>query len=126
MVTVQPHLQEELVKVVGDSLRVLATHDQRVYEFQYRREDIRAGYTDEEFRQIFDDLVFQGMEREYFEQLFHVGSLECGAWGFTDAAIFYFPGEAFTGLVVSVDRDGPIDFDRLINICRDGFADSSS
>lgn len=119
MVEVTPGLSSELQEDVGDALRVVATHTGKDYEFQYRRDDVADGYTPDEFQRIFDDLVLEGMERDYFEQLFHVGELECGAWGFEEAAIFYFPAEEYSGLVVSVDRDGPIDIDSLIETCKD-------
>lgn len=120
MVEIRPDLPEALGDTVGDSLRVVATHEERDYEFHFRRQDVSDRYTAEEFQRIFDDLVLEGMEREYFEQLFHVGPLECGAWGFRDAVILYFPAESHSGLVVSVDRDGPIDIDGITRTCKDG------
>lgn len=118
MPDIDPSLPDDLQDRVGDALRVVATHDQQSYEFHYQREDVGERYSDDEFRDIFNDLVLQGLSREYFEQLFHVGAMECGAWGFEEAVIFYFPGEEHTGLVVSVDRDGPIDVDGLIETCK--------
>lgn len=126
MVDVNQDIPTKLQEDVGDALRVVATHDGQEYEFQYRRQDITEGYTPDEFQRIFDDLILEGMEREYFEQLFHVGALECGAWGFEEAAIFYFPAEDYSGLVVSVDRDGPIDIDGLIETCKDAVVEGSN
>jgi hypothetical protein len=126
MLAVDPDLPGDLQDVVGDSLRVVATHAQHDYAFHFQREDIRAGYTDDEFQRIFDDLVLEGMERQHFEGLFHVGQLECGAWGFEEAAVFYFPSMEYSGLVVSVDRDGPIDLDGLIEVCTAGIVDGDA
>lgn len=126
MLAVDPELPSDLQDVVGASLRVVATHAQQDYVFHYQREDVRAGYTEEEFQRIFDDLVLEGIEREYFEQLFHVGELDCGAWGFEEAAIFYFPSVEYAGLVVSVDRDGPVDIDELIEVCKAGIDDGDA
>lgn len=117
MIEVDPDLPGTLKEDLGESLRVVAVHRERDYEFQYLRDDVETTYSPEEFSRIFDDLVLEGMEREHFERLFHVGALECGAWGFEEAAIFYFPGEDHSGLVVSVDRNGPINIDQLIERC---------
>lgn len=118
MVSVTPELIDDLQDRVDSDLRVIATHDEGQYDFHYQRDDISEKYTPDEFDRIFKDLVLEGMYREHFENLFHVGQMECGVWGFEEAYIFYFPGPEYTGLVVSVDRDGPLDIDALVETCK--------
>jgi hypothetical protein len=118
MIEVDSELPGLLREELGESLRVVATHHERAYDFVYLRNDVEAKYSQGEFQKIFEDLVLEGMERNHFEQLFHIGALEGGAWGFEEAAVVYFPGEGYSGLVVSIDRNGPINIDRLIKLCR--------
>lgn len=125
MVEVDHGLSATLTERFGDSLRVVATHEEDDYEFLYRSDAVTESYTTEEFTDIFRDFVLEGMDREHVEGLFHVGDLQCAAWGFEEAVIFYFPGEGFSGLAVSVGRDGSVDADDLIETCKAALRDGS-
>lgn len=120
MVTVDPALPDGLQDAVDSALRVVATHEKRDHTLLYNRDDVREDCTDEELDRIFDDLVLEGMERDHFEKLFHIGELECGAGGFEEAVAFYFPSVGYSGLVVSLDYDGPIDIDGVTKSVRMG------
>lgn len=104
-------------KHVGDALRAVSSYEGREYDLHLLRDDIRERYSDEEIRNVFDDLALSGMSREYYEKLFHAGQLDCSIYGFEAAAMFHFTVNETEGVFVSFDRDTEINLDAFINDC---------
>lgn len=102
---------------VGDGLRIVVTYDRSEYTIHYIREDLPRNYSDEELEEAFDQLAVEGMGYHHFEELFHVGRMECAIYAFEGAWIFQFPHDNFTGLVVSMDRDLKLNHEAVISTC---------
>ena len=117
MYTLDADLVDDLGDVVGDGLRTVATYDRGEYELQFIREDVGADYTDSEIANVYEQVEIEGMGYDHFEELFHVGDLECAMYGFESALMFQFPRDSFTGLFITVDRDVTINPDAVISVC---------
>jgi hypothetical protein len=122
MIQVEPTLVDDLLDEFGDGLRAVATYEDYEYEVEFMREDVRDDYSREEVDRVFRQVSIEGMGYENFQQLFHVGRLECALYGFEGALIFHFPPDPFHGLVVSIDRDVSFNPDAIIDICQSGIA----
>ena len=122
MIQLESGLVDDLLEEFGDGLRVVATYENDVYDLHHMREDIQQEYSKAEIDRVFRQISIEGMGYENFQQLFHVGQLECAIYGFERALIFHFPPDPFHGLVVSIDRDVSFNPDRTIDICRSGIA----
>lgn len=107
---------------VGDSLRSLTSYTEREYELHYIREDIRDRYTEEEIGRVFDDLVLSGLSRDYLEEIFHAGRIECTIYGFEEAAMFHFVTNETSGVFLSFDRDTEVNLDSFIGDCKEHLA----
>lgn len=106
-----------LHSLVNGALRSVAYYDEAKYDSLYRREDIEIGYTPEESQAIIDDLTVQGLSRQYLEDLFNAGALECTMLRFEDALMFHFPESDHTGLFVTIDTGTPLDIDQIVSLC---------
>jgi len=113
-----PGLVRALRDEVDDALRSVAVYDEEGYEIEYIREDVEGAYSTDEIEEVYDDLVIQGLSREFLEQLFHAGDLQCSMYGFEEATMFHFTGGEYTGLFVSMDRTAGMDLDAIISTCK--------
>jgi hypothetical protein len=105
-------------EVGGDAVRVIAEYDDEGYDVQHLRSDVEArvqAVADE----IHQDLVIQGMGKEYLEELFQAGELHCSVHRFDDVTAFHFIDKEFTGLFVSVDSDADIPLASFTDTCHD-------
>lgn len=118
MIDVDPDIVSTLQDEVGDALRSVAVYDENGYEFEFIRDDVEGTYTIEEIEKVYDDLVIQGLSREFLEQLFHAGQLQCSMYGFEEATMFHFTGGDYSGLFVSIDRTRGLDLDAFISACK--------
>lgn len=118
MIDVDPELVPSLKDEVDDALRSVAVYDEDGYEVEFIRDDVEGTYTDEDIEEVYDDLVIQGLSREFLEQLFHAGDLECSMYGFEEATMFHFTGGEYSGLFVSIDRIRGMDLDAIISTCK--------
>ena len=75
MMDLDPGLVRALRDEVDDTLRSVAVYDEEGYEIEYMREDVEGAYSTDEIEEVYDDLVIQGLSREFLEQLFHAGDL---------------------------------------------------
>jgi len=101
-----------------DSVRVIAEYDDAGYDVQYVRDDVEAKMQTVA-EEIHDELVIQGMGREYLEELFQAGNLHCSVHRFDEVTAFHFIEEQFTGLFVSIDSDADIPLATFTDTCRD-------
>lgn len=117
MIEMPGELVDDLEEDVGDGLRSVAIYDSGEYERLYVRADIDARYSDEERAALYNQIEIEGMGYSHFEGLFHTGELECAIYGFEEALMFQFPGDEFTGLFVTVDRDVTLNPESIIQTC---------
>jgi hypothetical protein len=107
------------IREVGDgSVRVIAEYDDSGYDVRYVRDDVEAKLQ-EVAGEIHDELVMQGMGKEYLEELFQSGDLHCSVHRFDEATAFHFSEEEFTGLFVSIDSTSDIPLATFTDTCRD-------
>lgn len=122
MIELEPGLVDDLSEALDDELRVVATYENDEYDLHHMREDIREEYSKTELDRVFRQISIEGMGYENFQELFHVGQMDCALYGFERALIFHFPPDPFHGLVVSIDRDVAFKPDSIIRICEAGIA----
>lgn len=96
-------LIDDLRDIVGDGLRVVATYEAEDYEIHYIRDDLRDDVGSVDVDRIHRELIMEGISREYFEELFDAGDLECMALSFKEALAIHFAGPDHTGLYVAID-----------------------
>lgn len=121
-----PHLIQDIIDAFDEELRGIVTYDQGDLDFHYLRVDVREDYSREEFHQIFDDIILQGLAKEHFESLFHIGPLESSGFVFRDAIIFQFPFDELSGLVVSLERDAEFEVSSFVTSTLDGISTAIS
>jgi hypothetical protein len=109
-------------EVGGDAVRVIAEYDDEGYDVRYVRDDVEAKLQ-EVAEEIHDELVMQGMGKEYLEELFQAGDLHCSVHRFDEVTAFHFSKEEFTGLFVSIDSSSDIPLATFTDTCRDVFRD---
>jgi len=119
MLDLDDDLVGDLQAHVGDALRAVATYDECGYHFLHLRPDVEQSYSAGEIQAVYEDLVIQGLSREYMEGLFHAGGLRCSIYGFDDASMFHFIEEGYAGLFVSIDADVELNLDTIISTCKD-------
>ena len=117
MIEIDATLTEKIEAEVGDSLRIIATYDNRDVDVEYIRDDLSAQYSEEEIARVFDQLEIEGMGYTHFEKLFHIGEMDCAIYGFEGALIFHFPQGSFSGLAVSIDRNVELNPESIISKC---------
>ncbi len=100
------------------ALRVLATYDREGYDPIYVRGDVEPK-VETVAEEIHDELVIQGMGREYLEQLFEAGELHCSMHRFDEITTFHFLDERFTGLFASIDSGADIRLATFADRCRE-------
>jgi hypothetical protein len=100
------------------ALRVLATYDREGYDPIYVRGDVEPKVKTVA-EEIHDELVIQGMGREYLEQLFEAGELHCSMHRFDEITTFHFLDERFTGLFASIDSGADIRLATFADRCRE-------
>ena len=99
------------------SLRVIAAYTDEGYEPLYVRDDVTprlSEFADE----IHDDLILQGLGREYLEDLFVAGDLHCSVHCFEELTAFHFAGDGFAGLFVSVDAESNVPLTTFVEECK--------
>ena len=93
---------------VGDGLRVVGEYSAEGYELHYVREDVRPKVDEMNLDRIHRELVLQGVGREYLEDLFDAGSLQCSVHRFDELTAYHFVRTEQTGGYVSVDTNSPV------------------
>ena len=111
-------LVNELMEVVGDGLRSVASYDRGGYTMHQIRNDVDEAYTREELNEAYRRIEIEGMGYSQFEEVMHAGGLDCTIYGFEKALMFHFATDVFTGLFVSVDRQSEMDIDAIISACK--------
>jgi len=104
------------------ALRVAATYDREGYDVRYARDDVEPRIADVA-DEVHDELVIQGLGREYLESLFDGGGLQCSMHRFDEMTAFHFIEDEFTGLFVSVDSDADLHLATFANTCREQLED---
>jgi len=107
----------ELRATAGEALRVVATYDRDGYDPVYVREDVSerlGGRADA----VHEELVLQGIGREYLEDLFDAGDLQCSMHRFDELTAFHFVAAEYTGLFVSVDSDAEVSLASFAETCK--------
>lgn len=122
-----PEPMAELLDVardhVGDSLRAVATYQERLYEFHHLRGDIDDSYSAQEIERVFDNLVLSGLTTDYLEEIFHAGRIECTMYGFEAAAMFHFVTGEASGVFLTFDRDIEVNLDAFVSDCRNALGE---
>lgn len=118
MVSVTEDEINAIQDVGGTSIRVIAEYDDKGYDVQYARDDVESK-VQQVGEKIHDELVMQGMGKEYVEQLFQAGELHCSIHRLDDVTAFHYIEGDFSGLFVSIDSDANIPFATFTDTCRD-------
>ena len=111
-------LVSDLQSIAGNSLRSVATYDKDGYDFHYLRSDV-GGRVDELADDIHQNLVLEGIEKEYLEGLFAAGDLHCTLHRFEDLRAYHFVTGQFQGLFVGVDTGTDADTATIEATCRE-------
>jgi len=106
---------ESARSVAGDSLRSVAEYRESEYALYFVREDIDQKNLNVD--KIHQNLVLDGISREFLEELFVAGDLQCTMHQFDDALMFHFAFPENAGLFVSVDADGTVALRELVDVC---------
>lgn len=100
----------------GDALRSVAEYREADYELYFVRDDLDLAVIDVD--EIHQNLVLDGMGREYLEELFDAGDLQCTMHQFDEAQMFHFVFPHNGGLFVSVGADGDVPVRDLVDGCK--------
>jgi len=103
--------------VGGASVRVIAEYDGEGYDVQYVRDDVESKLQ-QVAEEIHNELVMQGLGKEYLEELFQAGDLRCSVHRLAEITTFHYIDEKFTGLFVSIDSDADIPLATFSDACR--------
>ena len=95
-------LVEDLRAEAAGGLRVVAEYDRDGYDAFYVRDDVTPRMSDVA-AEIHEELVLEGIGRDYLERLFDAGALHCSMHRFDEVTVFHFVVQEHTGLFVSVD-----------------------
>ncbi|NLV09909.1 hypothetical protein GOC74_08205 [Halomicrobium mukohataei] len=101
-------LVSDLESIVGDALRVVARYDEDGYELLYVREDLTE-HTQGISDAIHENLVLEGIAKEYLEDLFEAGELHCTIHEFEELRAHHFVTGQFEGFFVGADTGGTIE-----------------
>jgi hypothetical protein len=118
-------LLEALEAKAGDALRVVATYDREGYEAFHVRDDAAARVS-ERADAVHDELVLQGIGRDYLEDLFHAGDLQCSMHRFDELTAFHFTAQEYTGLFVSVDSGADVPLATFSEVCKHHMSDEAA
>jgi len=96
-----------LRSIAGEELRSVAVYDEDGYEFLYLRDELddRATAISDE---IYQNLVLEGIGKEYLEELFDAGTLCCTLHEFETLRSYHFVTKQFEGLFISVDTESQV------------------
>ncbi|WP_435179987.1 hypothetical protein [Halorussus sp. AFM4] len=101
-------LVSDLRDDVGEGLRVVGEYSAEGYDLHYVREDVRPKVEEMNTDRVHRELVLQGVGREYLEDLFDAGSLQCSVHRFDELAAYHFVRDENTGGYVSVDTGATV------------------
>ncbi|WP_223270940.1 MULTISPECIES: DUF7522 family protein [Halomicrobium] len=101
-------LVSDLESIVGDALRVVAWYDEDRYELLYVREDLTE-HTQAVSDAVYENLVLEGIAKEYLEDLFESGELYCTIHEFEELRAHHFVTGQFEGFFVGVDSGGKVE-----------------
>jgi hypothetical protein len=96
----------------GETLRVVTVYDDEEYATELR-DDLRDVYTTEELSRVFEEMLLNGINRPYQEEIVDVGDLEYTARAFEDAYIGYYSPETRQGIAFSLERESGVDLGDL-------------
>lgn len=105
--------------VAGGSLRSVAEYREKEYIVYYVREDVDR--KDLDVDKIHQNLVLDGIGREFLEDLFDAGDLQCTIHQFDEALMLHFAFPENSGLFVSVDADETVAIRELVDVCKAWF-----
>jgi hypothetical protein len=117
-------LLDALQAQAGEALRVVATYDRDGYDAFYVRDDAAARVS-ERADDVHEELVLQGIGRDYLEDLFDAGDLSCSMHRFEEVTAFHFAADEYTGLFVSVDSEAEVELAAFSETCERHMADGS-
>lgn len=99
-----------------DALRMAVVYEADDYDVVYRRPDVEAAYTEEEFDEVVKNAILRGLDDVPEQSEFsRWGHLDVTVRWFHDVVIFYIPFGEWTGALVSFDRQEADDFGSLVN-----------
>lgn len=107
--------------IAGDALRSVAEYREQRYEIYFVREDVDR--KDLDVDKIHQNLVLDGMGREFLEELFDAGDLQCTMHQFDEGLMFHFAFPHNSGLFVSVDADEDVPVRELVEACSEWYDD---
>lgn len=95
-------LVSDLTSVAGEGLRSVAVYDEDGYDFLYLRDGLGDRASDLA-SDIHQNLVLEGIGKEYLEELFEAGELHCTLHEFEHMQAYHFVTGQFEGVFVGVD-----------------------
>jgi hypothetical protein len=101
----------------GDALRVVATYDREGYDAFHVRDDAAVRVSDRADA-VHEELVLQGIGRDYLEDRFGAGDLQCSMHRFDEITAFHFAAAEYTGLFVSVDSETDVPLATFSETCK--------
>lgn len=107
-------LLEFLETTAGEALRTVLYYDSSQIEQLYVRPDVGDRYEGSNAERIHREQVLENINKEYVENLFSLGELDCTVQRFEDAVVIRVM-EDDSGVLVSVDRHAGTDLNELMD-----------
>ena len=98
-------LVDELQSTYDGRLRAIATYDRDGYELHYTSADVDANYSQDDIKNIYDDVVIQDIAQPFHEDLFSdMGDVRGKLRVFEDGTVAHFwPSENEEGVFLAFD-----------------------
>jgi len=111
-------LVADLESVAGEGLRSVAVYDEDGYDFLYLRDGL-DGRASDLASDIHQNLVLEGIGKEYLEELFEAGELYCTLHEFERMQSYHFVTKQFEGLFVGIDTDAGVESASVRSVVHD-------
>ncbi|GAA0658995.1 hypothetical protein [Salarchaeum japonicum] len=99
-----------------DTLRVALHYEGDAHDILYKRDDITAEFTDEEFDEMVKNVILKALDEIPEQSEFNRwGTLDVTARWFNEVLIVQIPLGDWEGVILSFDRDKLDDYGELVN-----------
>lgn len=95
---------------------MVATYTRDGYDLLHVREEVDSR-VERLASKVHDDLVLQGVGKQYLEDVFEAGELHCSMHQFDDLTVFHFLRAEYTGLFVSLDSSADVPLCTFVETC---------
>jgi len=120
----EERLVADLTSIVGEELRSVATYDEEGYDFLYLRDGLN-GRASEVANDVHQNLILEGIGKEYLEELFGAGELYCTLHEFERMQAYHFVTGEFQGVFVGIDTGAHVESEAVRTVVHDHLDESA-